>query len=80
MSLSAIVIGGGFSGLSTAITLADQGYSVKLLEKNDVITSSYGINIKLNENDKSFELPFYTINDVYQCIDELNTEKHVTGK
>jgi hypothetical protein len=51
-----------------------------LLEKNDVITSSYGINIKLNENDKSFELPFYTINDVYQCIDELNTEKHVTGK
>jgi len=37
MSLSAIVIGGGFSGLSAAITLADQGHSVKLLEKNEVM-------------------------------------------
>ena len=50
------------------------------LEKNNVITSSFGINLTLNKKDKSFELPFYTIQDVYQCIDELNTEKHVAGK
>lgn len=51
-----------------------------LLKKNNVITSSYGLNLILNINDSSFDLPFYTIKDVYQCIDELNTEKHVAGK
>lgn len=33
----AIVIGGGFSGLSTAINLAHKGLSVTLLEKNDQV-------------------------------------------
>ncbi len=32
---NAIVIGGGFAGLSAAINLADKGLSVTLLEKND---------------------------------------------
>ena len=30
-----IVIGSGFAGLSAATTLADRGYQVTLLEKND---------------------------------------------
>lgn len=51
-----------------------------LLEKNNVVTSSFSINLELNNKDKSFELPFYTIQEVYQCIDELNAEKHVVGK
>lgn len=53
---------------------------IPLLIKNNVVTSNYGINLELNKNDNSFELPFYTINDVYQCIDELNTENNVAGK
>ncbi len=53
---------------------------IPLLQKNNVVTSNYGINLELNKNDKSFELPFYTIQDVYQCIDELNTENNVAGK
>lgn len=51
-----------------------------LLEKNNVITSSFSINIEFNNKDKSFELPYYTIQEVYECIDELNSEKHVVGK
>lgn len=51
-----------------------------LLEKNNVITSSYVINLAVIDKDKSFELPFYTIQEVYECIDELNSEKHVVGK
>ncbi|MFN4234669.1 MAG: hypothetical protein ACK4IK_07675 [Bacteroidia bacterium] len=51
-----------------------------LLVKKDVVTSSFGINLELNNEDNSFELPYYTIKDVYQCIDELNSEKNVTGK
>ena len=33
----AIVLGGGFSGLSCASHLAQKGYDVKLLEKNDQV-------------------------------------------
>lgn len=51
-----------------------------LLAEKDVITSSFGLNLELNNDNNSFELPFYTINDVYQCIDELNSEKNVTGR
>jgi heterodisulfide reductase subunit A-like polyferredoxin len=35
MTKSALVIGGGASGMSSALTLADQGYPVVLLEKSD---------------------------------------------
>jgi phytoene desaturase len=35
MSKKVIVIGSGFSGLSSAIALADKGYQVTVLEKND---------------------------------------------
>jgi phytoene desaturase len=31
-----IVIGAGFSGLSTATSLADRGYEVEILEKNEM--------------------------------------------
>jgi hypothetical protein len=53
---------------------------IPLLQKNNVITSNYGINLPINQVDNSFELPFYTIQDVYNCIDELNAEKNVAGK
>ncbi|MBT30142.1 MAG: phytoene dehydrogenase [Thalassobius sp.] len=36
MKKNIIVIGAGFAGLSAAISLADKGYSVKILEKNSV--------------------------------------------
>ena len=32
-----IVIGSGFAGLTAAITLADEGYDVTILEKNDTV-------------------------------------------
>lgn len=51
-----------------------------ILDKNNVITSSYGFNIQLCEADNSFQLPFYTIREVFQCIDELKAEKHVARK
>ena len=35
MTKSALVIGGGASGMSSALTLADQGYPVVLVEKSD---------------------------------------------
>ena len=35
-SKSIIVIGAGFSGLAAAATLADAGYTVKVLEKNSI--------------------------------------------
>ena len=37
MSKTAIVIGGGFGGLSAACYLARDGYQVTLLEKNDQV-------------------------------------------
>jgi phytoene desaturase len=37
MSKEAIVIGAGFSGLSTAAYLAKDGYKVKVLEKNSIV-------------------------------------------
>ena len=36
MSKKVIVIGSGFAGLSSACNLAKKGYSVTVLEKNDV--------------------------------------------
>lgn len=51
-----------------------------ILEKNNVITSSYGLNLQLSEADNSFQLPYYTINEVFQCIDELKAENHVARK
>jgi hypothetical protein len=49
-----------------------------LTEKNIITSSFHYFLLKISE--KQFELPSYTISDVYACIDSLSPEKHAAGK
>lgn len=62
---TAIVIGSGFSGLSTATCLAAQGLSVKILEKNE---SPGGRASKFEENGFLFDMgpSWYWMPDVFE--------------
>ena len=77
---NAIVIGGGISGMSAAISLAEQGYDVDIIEKS----SQLGGNLKFinstleNENLDKFKTGLIASSNKHRNIDtHLNSE--VTG-
>ena len=65
MSKTAIVIGGGFGGLSAACYLARDGYQVTLLEKNDQVG---GRGMVMQEKGFTFDLgpSWYMMPDVFE--------------
>lgn len=67
---TALVIGGGVSGMTSALSLADQGYNVHLLEKSDRLG---GMALRIREGFNGENIPAF----VKQLVDQVTNNPSI---
>jgi heterodisulfide reductase subunit A len=73
---NAVVIGGGVSGMSAALSLAEQGYDVELIEKS----SQLGGNLSLVHSTLEHEnIDEFKVNLIEKCSTHRNIDNHLNS-